>query len=69
MYLSIENWSTFLIEKRSTKWTRSTFSPITVNDPSVELEMLFIVDLIEEMLDALEGKEHRCELDGVVSRR
>ncbi len=39
--------------------------PITVNDPSVELEMLFIDDLVEEMLDALEGKEHRCEFDGV----
>ena len=35
--------------------------PITVNDPSVLLEMLFIEDLIEEMFDALEGKEHRCE--------
>ena len=39
--------------------------PITVNDPSVELEMLFIDDLIEEMLDAIEGKEHRCDFDGV----
>lgn len=39
--------------------------PITVNDPSVELEMLFIDDLIEEMLDAIEGKEHHCEFDGV----
>ena len=35
--------------------------PITVNDPSVELEMLFIDDLIEEMYDALEGKPHRAE--------
>jgi len=35
--------------------------PITVNDPSVELEMLFIDDLIEEMYDCLEGKPHRCE--------
>ncbi len=35
--------------------------PITVNDESVELEMLFIDDLLEEMYDALEGKEHRCE--------
>ena len=35
--------------------------PITVNDPSVELEMLFIDDLIEEMLDAMEGHPHRCE--------
>ncbi len=39
--------------------------PITVNDPAVELELLFIDDLTEEMLDALEGKEHRCEFDGV----
>ena len=35
--------------------------PITVNDPSVELEMLFIDDLIDEMYDALEGKPKRCE--------
>ena len=35
--------------------------PITVNDPSVELEMLFIDDLIEEMYDALEGHPHRAE--------
>jgi len=39
--------------------------PITVNDPSVELELLFIDDLIEEMLDALEGREHHCEFNGV----
>lgn len=39
--------------------------PITVNDPTVELEILFIDDLVEEMFDALEGKEHRCEFDGV----
>ena len=39
--------------------------PITVSDPSVALEMLYIDDLVEEMLDALEGKEHRCEFDGV----
>lgn len=38
--------------------------PITVNDPAVELEMLFIDDLLEEMYDALEGKEHHCEFDG-----
>lgn len=35
--------------------------PITVNDPSVELEMLFIDDLIEEMYDALEGHPHRAD--------
>ena len=39
--------------------------PITVNDPNVELEMLFIDDLVEEMFDALEGKEHHCEFDGI----
>lgn len=39
--------------------------PITVNDPAVELEILFIDDLVREMLDALEGKEHRCEFEGV----
>ena len=35
--------------------------PITVNDPSVELEMLFIDDLIDEMCDAMEGHPHRAE--------
>ena len=39
--------------------------PITVNDPKAELEMLYIDDLVEEMLDALEGREHRCEFEGV----
>lgn len=33
----------------------------TVNDPRTELELLYIDDLIGEMLDALEGREHRCE--------
>ena len=35
--------------------------PITVNDPSVELELLFIDDLIDEMFDAMEGHPHRAE--------
>lgn len=39
--------------------------PIQVNDPNVELELLYIDDLIDEMLNALEGKEHRCEFDGL----
>ena len=39
--------------------------PIQVNDPTVELELLYIDDLVSEMLDALEGKEHRCEFDGI----
>ncbi len=38
---------------------------ITVNDRSTELELLYIDDLVEEMLDALEGKEHHCEFDGL----
>ena len=39
--------------------------PITVNDPTVCLELLYIDDLVTEMLDALEGREHRCEFDGI----
>lgn len=39
--------------------------PITVNDRSTELELLYIDDLVSEMLDALEAKEHRCKFDGV----
>lgn len=37
----------------------------TVNNPNIELELLYIDDLINEMLDALEGKEHRCEYEGL----
>ena len=39
--------------------------PIQVSDRAVQLELLYIDDLVEEMLDALEGKEHRCEFAGV----
>jgi len=39
--------------------------PIQVNDRSTELELLYIDDLVEEMLDALEGKEHHCNYDGL----
>ncbi len=39
--------------------------PITVNDRTIQLELLYIDDLIAEMLDALEGKEHRCEFNGI----
>ena len=39
--------------------------PITVNDRSVLLELLYIDDLVNEMLDALEGREHRCRFDGI----
>ncbi len=38
---------------------------ITVNDPSVELELLYIDDLVDEMIAALQGKEHRCDFDGL----
>ena len=39
--------------------------PIQVNDPAVELELLYIDDLVDEMLAALSGREHRCEFDGI----
>ena len=39
--------------------------PITVSDRGVQLELLYIDDLVDEMLAALEGKEHRCRFDGV----
>lgn len=39
--------------------------PIQVNDPSTILELLYIDDLVEEMIAALSGQEHRCEFDGV----
>ncbi|MBE6712961.1 MAG: SDR family oxidoreductase [Ruminococcaceae bacterium] len=39
--------------------------PITVNDPAVQLELLYIDDLIDEMLCALEGGEHHCEFEGI----
>ena len=39
--------------------------PIMVNDPAVQLELLYIDDLVDEMIAALEGREHRCEFDGV----
>lgn len=38
---------------------------IQVNDRSTQLEMLYIDDLVNEMLDALDGKEHRCSFDGL----
>ena len=41
--------------------------PITVNDPSVELELLFIDDLLEALYDALEGREQHCEFEGVTA--
>lgn len=39
--------------------------PIQVNDPSVELELLYIDDLVEEMILALKGEEHHCEFEGL----
>lgn len=39
--------------------------PIQVNDPSVELELLYIDDLVDEMIAALKGEEHRCEFEGL----
>ena len=39
--------------------------PIRVNDPAVQLELLYIDDLVEEMLCALAGREHRCEFVGI----
>lgn len=39
--------------------------PIQVSDRAVQLELLYIDDLVTEMLDALEGKEHYCTFDGI----
>ena len=39
--------------------------PIQVNDRNVEMELLYIDDLVEEMIGALKGEDHRCEFDGV----
>ncbi|MBR2023863.1 MAG: NAD-dependent epimerase/dehydratase family protein [Clostridia bacterium] len=40
--------------------------PITVNDRGIELELLYIDDLVDEMLAILEGQGHRCEYDGIM---
>lgn len=39
--------------------------PIRINDRNIQLELLYIDDLVEEMLNALEGNEHHCDYDGV----
>ena len=39
--------------------------PYTVNDPTVELELLYIDDLVDEMIACLQGREHRCEFNGL----
>ncbi len=41
--------------------------PFTVNDSSTELELIYIDDLLEEMFDALEGREHRCTYKGLTA--
>lgn len=46
-------------------WAIANDEEFTVNDPSVELELLYIDDLVEGMFDLLEGKEARCEFEGV----
>jgi len=61
------------------KWCRSNYNsviatfcnniakgqPIVVNDPAVELDVLYIDDLVEEMISALKGEEHHCEYEGL----
>ena len=39
--------------------------PITVSDPTIQLELLYIDDLLDEMIAALRGQPHRCEFDGI----
>ncbi len=39
--------------------------PIQVNDRSTQLELLYVDDLVDEMIAALRGEEHHCEFDGV----
>ena len=46
-------------------WAVANDQPYTVNDPSTELELLYIGDLIEGLFDLLEGKPQRCEFEGV----
>ena len=46
-------------------WAVANDQPYTVNDPSTELELLYIDDLIEGLFDLLEGKPQCCEFEGV----
>lgn len=46
-------------------WAVANDEEFQVNDPAVELELLYIDDLVEAMFDLLEGREHRCEYDGL----
>ena len=46
-------------------WAIANGKPCTMNDPCVELELLYIDDLVQGMLDLLEGREQRCRFDGI----
>lgn len=46
-------------------WAVANDEPFNVSDPKVELELLYIDDLVEGMFDLLENKEQHCEFDGV----
>ena len=46
-------------------WAVANDEEFTVNDPSTELELLYIDDLVEGMFDLLEGREQHCEFDGI----
>lgn len=46
-------------------WAIANGEPYAVSDPSVELELLYVDDLVQGMFDLLEGREQRCEFDGV----
>lgn len=46
-------------------WAIANDEPFTVNDRSIELDLLYIDDLVEGMFDLLEGKEAHCEYDGL----
>lgn len=46
-------------------WAVANDEEFTVNDRTTELELVYIDDLVEDLFDLLEGKEHHCEFDGV----
>ena len=46
-------------------WAVANDEEFTVNDPNTQLELLYIDDLVEGMFDLIEGKEKRCEFDGI----
>ena len=68
----------YRFENMAGKWIRPNYNsavgtfchniahdlPITVNDPSVELELVFFDDICEEIFDAMEGHPHRCRYEG-----